>query len=158
MKKIPLTQGEVALVDDKDYEPLMKFQWSVYGGTREYEKTKYALRRGVRPDGGQTTVKMHRQILGLTNQDEHVDHINGNGLDNRRSNLRIVTRSANLHNTPAYRNNRLGIKGVFYKRDRRVFVAKVMEHRVPKTLYSGPDLFEAVCARKSWEAHYHKGD
>ena|SRR5690606_37156739 len=88
-KEIPLTQGKVAIVDDEDYERLVRFKWA-------YHNKGYALRM-VREGGKHRTIFMHREILkapaGL-----YVDHINGDGLDNRRQNLRLATAQQNHFN------------------------------------------------------------
>lgn len=64
-------------------------------------------------------VCLHRLILGA-HPDKEVDHIDGNGLNNRRANLREVTRAQNEHNKRAPRSNTSGQKGVhFHSRDRR---------------------------------------
>lgn len=83
MRKIPLTQGKFALVDDEDYERLSKFKWCV-------------LSRGyaVRSDGGRCCY-MHREIAG-TPKGMDTDHINGDKLDNRRRNLRICSHQENM--------------------------------------------------------------
>lgn len=92
--KIPLSKGKYAIVDAADYVKLSKFPW--YYGFRGY-----AMRSKVMRDGSRKTVSMHREILGALESQE-VDHINGDRLDNRRSNLRVISRSANLHNRGAY--------------------------------------------------------
>lgn len=115
MKTIPLSEGRrgFAVIDDEDYEELSKCKWSVTANG-------YAL-RGVakRPveynkNGRMKTkiILMHRHILGLENPKIFADHINGNKLDNRRSNLRIVTPAQNACNRKIQSNNRLGFKGV----------------------------------------------
>jgi hypothetical protein len=88
MKNIPLTQGKYALVDDEDYDWLMTWKWFVYKG----HSTDYAM---ANDDG--TTIQMHRVIL-MTHTNEVVDHINHNGLDNRRCNLRNCTIRENCAN------------------------------------------------------------
>ena len=90
-RKIPLTQGLSAIVDDEDYEILSKYKWCANGNTRMYAK-----RHKMFPDG-RRMVSMHREILGLDSVRSYpiVDHINHNSLDNRRSNLRIVNKSQN---------------------------------------------------------------
>ena len=99
MKEIPLTQGKVALVDDEDYAALNAFKWSAYRGGR----TWYAVRAIRRPGGGQTTESLHRVVLARKlNRDltkkEYCDHVDGDGLDDRRENLRSVTWDQNMRN------------------------------------------------------------
>lgn len=108
MKEIPLTQGKVALVDDADAAIVAPYKWYA----SRHRGTFYA-----RTDTGGRLVRrrlaMHRVILGLGAGDgREVDHINGNGLDNRRANLRICTHAENLRNRGPQRNNRSGYKGV----------------------------------------------
>lgn len=82
MKEINLKGGSVALVDDEDYDFLMKRKWCVCLG--------YAV-------GGRGPAKMHRLVLDAK-PGEIVDHIDRNKLNNQRSNLRIVDREGNVHN------------------------------------------------------------
>lgn len=90
-KEISLTQGKVALVDLEDYEWLNQFKWR----TKKDVHTFYAVRQeGAYP---QKFFYMHREILNPPDGYSS-DHINGNGLDNRRRNLRICTASQNQHN------------------------------------------------------------
>jgi len=95
MKKIPLTRGQFALVDDEDYEWLMQWKWCVL----KSKHTCYAMRQ-QRISGKPTFIFMHRQILGLKPGDRRdVDHINHNGLDNRRDNIRDVSHQENTFNS-----------------------------------------------------------
>jgi hypothetical protein len=107
MKRIKLTHEKFALVDDDDYEVLSQYHWQA----RKKRNTWYAQRGCIR-GGKETTQRMHRAILGLIDPAIFVDHINGDGLDNRRSNLRIATVAQNNHNSRKPRNNRSGFKGV----------------------------------------------
>lgn len=107
MKEIKLTQGMVAFVDDADYEYLNQWKWY----TRKTANTSYA-QRGKRTRGKLVTINMHRLILGLTDPNELCDHIDGNGLNNRRSNIRKCTVSQNAMNRRVQKNNKLGINGV----------------------------------------------
>jgi hypothetical protein len=94
MKEIPLTQGKVALVDDEDYEYLNQFKWCAHNR----RNTSYAVRAlPIDKNEKQNTIKMHRVIIN-TPKEMETDHINGNGLDNRRENLRIVTTRQNQQN------------------------------------------------------------
>jgi dTMP kinase len=82
MKEIELTQGKVALVDDDDFEELNQFKWHV---KKDHNRAFYAARVTPRPN--RRLIFMHRQILKDIPEGMEVDHVNGNGLDNRRSNL-----------------------------------------------------------------------
>lgn len=84
--KLELVNGKgVALVDKQDYKRLSHFRW--YLAARRY---------AVRYDRGKLRY-MHHEILPRQ-ADLEIDHVNGNGLDNRRKNLRLVSHSVNLHN------------------------------------------------------------
>lgn len=91
--EIPLSRGKVAVIDDGDYSLIKDYHWfAVNPG-----KTFYATGHRSMIDGVRKKVSMHRLIMGAQSN-EVVDHINGNGLDNRRSNLRLCTRSENQWN------------------------------------------------------------
>lgn len=108
MKAIQLTKGKSALVDDEDYELLSKYRWCATRG----RNTWYAWRHSYH-DGNIETIAMHRLILAAPDGLE-VDHIDGDGLNNTRSNLRLATRSQNLHNGKRLKNNTSGYKGVHW--------------------------------------------
>ena len=93
MKKIKLTRNQYVLVDDADYNWLNQWKWYAHL-THQGAKTFYAARASK-----SVHIYMHRLIIGLRPNDKRMtDHINHNGLDNRRCNLRIVTRSENSRN------------------------------------------------------------
>jgi hypothetical protein len=100
MKEIKLTRGYVAVVDDEDYNVLSKFKWQV----KTNQRNNYAQRRAVAGEYGRShasIIKMHRQILNVVESDpksSEVDHIDGNGLNNQKLNLRFCTHSQNLTN------------------------------------------------------------
>jgi hypothetical protein len=94
MKEIPLSQGKLAIVDDEDYDYLIGFKWCTYFTGINY----YAVRNPPRKRGQpRRSIRMHREIMN-TPAGMETDHINGNGLDNRRENLRVVTRRGNSQN------------------------------------------------------------
>jgi len=108
MKQIPLTQGKYALVDDVDFEWLNKWKWRA----KKDCNTWYAMRH-VYHNGIHTTIYMHRAILGLENGDpRQCDHINHNGLDNQRENLRTCTVSQNRRNSNPNKDTSSIYKGV----------------------------------------------
>jgi len=96
MRKIKLSQGKYALVDNADYNWLNLHKWFA---TRGHTGIWYAGRNLRLPSGKQMAVLMHREILGLTTNDgKIVDHRNRNGLNNQRHNIRVCSRSVNNRN------------------------------------------------------------
>ena len=118
-REIPLTRGFVALVDDSDYERVNAFKWFALGPNHNGVRF-YAARTVARK-----TVALHRFILEAP-QGAQVDHINGDTLDNRRSNLRLCTHSDNMRNRGA--RSPLGLKGV--ERHRRKFRATIVANGI----------------------------
>jgi hypothetical protein len=104
MIEIPMNWGKFAVVDDIDSD-LLKLTWSASGPQRNYAKN---MRKGL----------MHRIILGRMLgkkllSAEHVDHINGDGLDNRRANLRLSSHAENMRNRFSHKVNKTGFKGIW---------------------------------------------
>jgi hypothetical protein len=89
--RLPLSQGLEAIIDDVDADQA-RFKWHVV----KYSQNRYAQRE-IRKDGRRTTIHLHTAILN-TPQHLRVDHINGDGLDNRRCNLRLVSVQENSFN------------------------------------------------------------
>lgn len=111
---VPLTKGYTAVIDALDVPLVDGWNWHATSG----RNIVYATRREYR-DGSKKFVRMHRLICGASG-DVLVDHANGNGLDNRRANIRLATRSQNLWNQPIAKHNTSGFKGVsFIKRTKR---------------------------------------
>jgi len=113
-KYIPLTKGYYAIVDDADYESVSANKW-----TASVTKTNvYAYRRVRVGHLNYETMTLHRFIMGLRRHDgKIVDHVNRNGLDNRRENLRIVSNYENCCNRRATRQGHKGVS--FSHRDSR---------------------------------------
>lgn len=124
-KRIPLTQGKFAIVDDDDYEWLMHYTWS-FNVVRNRRTVGYA-RTTVKRADRHKTVMMHRLILEAP-PGKQVDHINGNGLDNRRANLRLATASQQQQNRALGKNNTSGYKGVGWWPRQRRWHASIQYH------------------------------
>lgn len=143
MKKIPLSgnhgAGLYAIVDDDDFSRLSKHSWcmDVGGG---YPMTRYKTK----------AYRMHKMVLPAP-KGMYTDHINRNKLDNRKSNLRVVTNSQNMLNTGLYSNNTSGHKGVTYSnRDKRWIAQAKLNYR-NIILGRFKDKEDAIDARKRWE-------
>jgi hypothetical protein len=115
-----------ALVDDEDYERVGQFKWFAMKTGRDYI---YAIR-----SKGKGTVCMHRFIMN-TPKDMQTDHINGDTLDNRRSNLRICTKGENLQNQRVRRDNKSGYKGVVFLKSANMYRAQIKKNG--KVFYFG---------------------
>ena len=116
MKKIPLTQDKVALIDDTDYPLVTQHNWHAH--PKSNGSICYA-RSNVRP-----RLLMHRLILGPA-PDQMVDHIDGNGLNNCRSNLRLCSNSLNRGNSTKKYKGTSKYKGVCWDRESRKWRAFV---------------------------------
>ncbi len=127
MRKIALTQNKYALIDNEDYEFISLFKWhaSCIG------KTFYAQ---ARISG--KIVYMHRLLLGLTADDKKcVDHINHNGLDNRRTNIRVCTRQQNQQYRKIQSNCGSGLKGAYRCTKSKTWMSRICVHG--KDIYLG---------------------
>lgn len=119
---IPLTQGQAAVIDTADLALVSPYAWYAMKAPR----TWYAAVDVYVPGDTHITLLMHRIILG-DEAGAGVDHADGDGLNNRRSNLRPATPTQNGGNQQRSRNNTSGFKGVaWYKRDRR-WIAYIRE-------------------------------
>ena len=114
VRYIPLTKGKFAIVDAADYERLNRYKWCAMKGGAKL----YACRTT-----GRRTILMHRFLMNPP-KGMVVDHIDGNGLNNRRSNLRICTHQQNMCNTrPKGKGSRY--KGVCWDKNRKQWIVVV---------------------------------
>lgn len=118
MKEIPLTKGYVAIVDDEDYELVNQWKWCYSPCGKGYAT------RAVQRNNKIKNIQMHRIIVNA-NRGEEVDHINGNSLDNRRSNLRICESKNNSWNTCSHKDGTSKYKGVFWNKQKNQWQVKI---------------------------------
>lgn len=121
MKQIPLTKDMVALVDDSDFDWLSASKWHAHKDSNT-QNEYYAMRKHPEKN---STQAMHRVILGLTDPEINVDHINGNRLDNQRHNLRICSHAENMRNMKLNSKNTSGFKGVVFRKDSGLWRARI---------------------------------
>jgi hypothetical protein len=127
MKKIELTQGYSAIVDDVDYERVMAMgSWSVDIHGQKPLHMAYAAT--YTKNGGEhswTTTRMHRVIV-QAKRGMDVDHINHDGLDNRRANLRVCSHAENIRNKRKSRGTSSIYKGVSWHKSRGKWEAYII--------------------------------
>lgn len=146
-----------------DYDPETgEFRWRadvkhMYAGRvagTEFKSTN-AQTKYLRIKVDSVTYMAHRLAWLWANgsmPSDDIDHINGDGLDNRLSNIRVVTRNENLRNMPKQKSNTSGLTGIHWRARTQRWIAQINKKPGRRMhLYCGPDLFEAVCIRKSAE-------
>jgi hypothetical protein len=149
MKTIPATQQVEVLVDDIDYERLIKHKW--------YFNGKYVCRNNRKINGKHlkpAQIYLHREIMNPPIGME-VDHKDGNRLNNQRSNLRICTDVENTRNRSMANKNYTGFKGVSLNKKTGSFVARIRfgGKRISLGYYKKPE--EAYRAYKDGVLKYH---
>ena len=127
MKKIALTRGQFALVDDDDFDRLNQYKWYASFSRHYAPDGNYAAARMVTVGGRQRMILMHREIVNAPNG-VHVDHKNRNPLDNQKVNLRLATPQQNGANRRMQKNNTSGYKGVYLRRRSGKFVAQIKQN------------------------------
>lgn len=115
-RAIPLTQDKFAIVDAADFDWLNQWKWYA----DEHRRTFYAARNSPSANGKHDTIKIHQLLAG-----KGADHIDGNGLNNTRANLRLATTSQNGCNRGAQANNKSGYKGVAWHKQRKKWRANI---------------------------------
>jgi len=123
MKEIQLTQGQVVLVDDEDFELLNQWKWFAIKG----QNTFYAARH-VKNKNKQTTIFLHRFIMNTTDPKIEIDHKDRNGLNCQKYNLRECDHAQNNQNKGLGKNNKTGYKGVSLCKDtfrRKKYTARI---------------------------------
>jgi hypothetical protein len=142
---IPLTRGQFAVVDAEDYPHLSRFTWFAEGTNKNY----YAVRK----QNGKS-IKMHRQI---TNAPDHlvVDHIDDNGLNNQKKNLRLCFFAQNCQNPRRLSHRTSRYKGVHWHKRCKKWAAQITCDNKTHHLGYFHDEKEAACAYDRAARKYH---
>lgn len=133
MREIPLTKGAVALVDDEDYARVAAFKW-------HRSKSGYAARTDRRV--GKRYVMMHRFVLGFPDAPQ-IDHVDLNGLNNQKANLRPCTPTQNLRNRPPLKGREF--KGITFRHEKGRWEAGIYIAR--RRLFLGTYKTDVAAAR-----------
>lgn len=119
-KEIPLTMGKVALVDDDVFDQQGIFKWHAKKG----RKGTFYAGRWVGPRSAKQLLLLHREIMQAP-PDKQVDHIDRNGLNCQRYNMRLATHQQNMCNRGAQVNNVSGYKGAHWIPDRNKWMSNI---------------------------------
>jgi hypothetical protein len=149
-KEIILTQGKVAIVDDDDFEYLNQFNWQA----TKNGNTFYARRNFTVSNNKQNKIYMHRLIL-KPEKNMVIDHLNGDGLDNRKCNLRICTHGENMRNSKIPINNKSGYKGVSLDKNINKFRCRLYVNGQNIHIGYFIDPFDAARAYNAAALKYH---
>ena len=116
---VPLTRGLTAIIDADDIDRVSGDNWqaSLHGANCYAGRSQWT-------GAGYIKIKMHRVILGAPDG-LFVDHIDGNGLNNSRGNLRLATNAQNCWNQRLASNNKTGKRGVFFNARRNCWQASI---------------------------------
>lgn len=123
MKQIILTKGKVALVDDADYDWLNQWKWYASKGGNTF----YAV-RGVRNGDKMKFILMHREVLGIIDNEIVGDHKDHDGLNNQRENLRCATRLQNSSNMVGYKNSTSKYLGVSWSKTNKKWHSQLVHN------------------------------
>lgn len=135
MRKVILNTGEFTLIDDEDIIKVCGHDWSKHSGGYAYGYVN------------NKSVLLHRFLMPL----QEVDHINRDKLDNRRCNLRYVTRAENNYNQPLRIDNTSGFKGIRWQETHKAWRARTIVNGKEIHLGYFQKLEDAIIARESAE-------
>ena len=156
--QIPLTRNYIAIVDEIDAD-LAQLKWSFLQSNGKDSRRIYA-RRNARIDGKRLTIQLHRvilaRILGRELQpQELVDHIDQNGLNCSRTNLRLASHAENMRNVGLVHRNKSGYKGVSWYKRTNTWQAQINDHGTKRHIGFFKNPIDAARAYNEAALKYH---
>lgn len=145
---VPLTHGKFAVIDVEDIGKVSGYTWS-------FSRWGYATTNKRGPNGEHMGLRMHRLILGLTDESVHSDHIDGNRLNNRKQNLRPCTIAENNLNRGVRKESKSQLKGVYFEERRNLWKAHGAKNGKQTHIGYFKTREEAVAARNVYVMENH---
>lgn len=121
MKEIKLPKDKIALIDDEDFEYLSQFKWYAHA----HRRTFYARANVCISKGKRKSIKMHRIVMGLSDPRIKLDHVDHNGLNNQKCNLRTCTTQENSMNKLSALDSSSIYKGVTWHKFQKKWSARI---------------------------------
>lgn len=145
---------KTVLIDDEDFDLVSQYSWHILLSHGNYYASTH-----TRNEKGRTCTLMHRMLFAIKNG-QHIDHINNNGLDNRRSNIRLCSISENNRNRAVRKDSTLGIKGVYLSKSRsdnskKKFTAEIRHNKKKYSLGYFETKEQAALAYNEAAIKYH---
>lgn len=147
---IPLTRGQIAIVDAEDFNWLSQWNW---WANKTHSGTYTPTRHSETKNGKRLSVSMARTILGMTKR--WIDHRNGDPLDNRKENLRKCTQPQNAKNRKLDHDSSSGYKGVSWHKHRKLWNARITINRKTLSLGYFPSIEKAAQVYDQAAQKYH---
>lgn len=148
---IPLTRGKWAIVDAEDYERLSRWNWHLSGSIA---RNNFYAARGTRVGGKHRLIRLHHAVLGLDGG-IMVDHVDGDPLNCRKSNLRICNAAGNSQNHKRTSRNKSGHTGINWHPTNKQWIVRVGSGRARKYIGGFKTLEAAVVARNAAFAEHY---
>jgi hypothetical protein len=144
MIEIQLSNGYKTIIDNEDYEKVKKYTWYAKYDSKGFAKY---VSHNYRENGKLYSLKLHRFILNVCDSKVEVDHIDHNGFNNQKSNLRICSHIQNSRNRIMYKNKIVPYKGVSIRKENKKYRSRI---RVNKKLINLGEYSNSVDAAKAY--------
>lgn len=134
------------IIDEECYEKIAGY--SLHVNSKGYAEVRFTENKKLK------SILIHRVVVSA-GKNEIVDHVNGNTLDNRKENLRIVTRNQNMQNCKTYKSSSTGFKGVSWHSSAKKYIARIQVNKSRMIIGYYDDINDAILARKEASKKYH---
>ena len=150
--EIPLTRGQVAIIDAEDWHLVKDYKWCAQWS--QSKKGYYATSSKRTASGRYKTVWMHRLIMKAKGE-VVVDHIDGHGLNNVKDNLRMVGHRENAINRRLRSDSTSKVPGVSFDKESKKWKVHIVINKKQVTIGRFKDYDDAVAARKAAEDEHY---